>query len=134
MKTCSRNEEAVKDIPENYVAITKGLTASSPIYDYIYRPLKYSNMTLYDWVQQFEKQKGGTKQINKMAREVGKHDETGVNDTYEDAVTELDEKTDVGQKRKRNIEDTNTILVDYSDMFFRRSPTETDTTATSPLL
>ncbi len=122
MRTCSTNLEAVKEIPENYVAITKGLTASSPVYDYIYRPLKYSNMTLYDWVQQFERRKGGTKQIDKMVREVGKHDESGENNGYEDAVMELDEKTDAGQKRKINIENTSTILVDHSDMFLEGHP------------
>ncbi len=59
LRTCTSNEEIIKDIPKHYVVITKGLTASSPIYDYIYRPLKYSNMCLYDWVQQVQKKKGG---------------------------------------------------------------------------
>ncbi len=39
------------------MVITKGLRASSPVYDYMYRPLKYTNMSLYDWVQQLKKRR-----------------------------------------------------------------------------
>ncbi|KLO04886.1 hypothetical protein SCHPADRAFT_806882, partial [Schizopora paradoxa] len=64
VRNCTTNEEAKKLVPDLTVTITKGMRASSPVYDYMYRPLKYSDMCLYDWVQQFQKVKGGSRRWN----------------------------------------------------------------------
>ena len=47
-------------LPEPTVVITSSMKASSPIYDYIYRPLKYSDVCLYDWIQKTVKKRGGS--------------------------------------------------------------------------
>ncbi len=61
----------------------------------MYRPLKYTNMSLYDWVQQLKKEKGGTQKICKLARDpqsTNEHDEN-------DLVEQEEEQT--GDKRKK---------------------------------
>ena len=60
IRSTTNDERIKKLVPDLTVTITKDMRASSPVYDYMYRPLKFSEMSLYDWVQQFQKVKGGT--------------------------------------------------------------------------
>ncbi len=128
MRTASTDKDVINDIPEKLVVITKGMRASSPIYDYIYRPIKYTNMSLYDWVQQLQKVKGGTQQINKTSKEVKTPDVCDDQDEIDDVCDDQDEidtdlqELQIGGKRKRDEEEGQDILVDYSEMFIEGHP------------
>ncbi len=117
-------KEIINSIPEKIVVITKGLRASSPIYDYIFRPLKYSDMALYDWVQQFQKVKGGTKQINKKEAEFNDPDHCQQEDSHDQ------QEEHVGGKRKRDFEDGQDIMFDYSEMFLEGQSSTTNSSTT----
>ncbi len=122
LRTCTSNEETINDIPEHYVVITKGLTASSPIYDYIYRPLKYSNMCLYDWIQQVQKVKGGTQRLKKLSKVVSHPDDECGNENEDDDNLKVEENFNTGEKRNRDADNEHNGLVDYSDMYLENHP------------
>ncbi len=54
-------DEMHAELPEPTVVITPTMKAASPIFDYIYRPVKYSEVSLYDWIQKTTKKRGGLK-------------------------------------------------------------------------
>ncbi len=120
MRTASTDEEVINDIPEKLVIITKGLRASSPIYDYMYRPLKYSDMALYDWIQQSTKGKGGTQRISKILKDLSDPDFDTDHDGYDSDIPQ--EQANIGGKRKRSTEEGEDTLVDYSEMFVNGHP------------
>ncbi len=116
MRTATSDQGVIDDIPEKVVVITKGFRASSPVYDYMYRPLKYTNMSLYDWVQQLKKEKGGTQKICKLARDpqsTNEHDEN-------DLVEQEEEQT--GDKRKKCPDNEQENINDYAEMFLEGHP------------
>lgn len=108
MRTASSQTSVMDEIPEKTVVITQGMKASSPINDYVYRPFKYSNFTLYDWIQQSQKTKGGTRQQKAITKENDK----------EDIASSTGKNT---RKRKRE-EENEDVFVDLSSMFAEGHP------------
>lgn len=117
MRTASVDEEIHNSIPENMVVITKGMRASSPIFDYVYRPVKYTDMTLYDWIQQYDKQKGGIQQINKVIEQDMEDKQAAFHPTEQ-----AQDVPCLGNKRKRQLIDGEDVMLDYSSMFMEGHP------------
>lgn len=72
-------------------------------------------MSLYDWVQQFTKVKGGTMRINKTKKEVEEYIE-------QDIPIQSEGKAQAGGKRKRDNDEGQEIIEDYSEMFQEKHP------------
>lgn len=122
LRTASTDNESVKDIPENYVVIAKGMRASSPVYDYVFRPSKYSNMSLYEWVQQFQRIKGGTQSVDKLMS--NSHEDEDEQE-YENEFDRYDVDGPVtvgGHKRKRDTDEGQNVIAAYSEMFLEGHP------------
>ena len=122
LRTSTDDEQAKSLVPELNVTITKGMRASSPVYDYMYRPNKYSHMCLYDWVQQFQKIKGGTQKHGIGSKKRKNHVDTEDDDEEEDPIEHMCTE-DAGNKRKRAEMDSD-CDVGYDDtlMFIEGHP------------
>ncbi len=72
-------------------------------------------------VQQVEKQKGGTRRMNKLVKVCLDHDEH-YELAEEDHELEVEEKSDTCKKRKKCTDDNNSDLIDYSDMYLEDHP------------
>lgn len=121
LRTASTDKEIVDNVPENYVVIAKGMRASSPVYDYVFRPLKYSHMSLYEWVQQFQRVKGGTQSVDRMTcRSTEYEEEQDYEHEYDHHINQQQEES--AHKRKRNDQTGQNVFADYSEMFMEGHP------------